>query len=191
MDQKAALIGGVLVALGVAGGGYAYWRFRQGQAAIQSVGSLGVVVTPLPLPLSASLATVKVNWTNPTGAEATYGVQGAWLEELQGQNGVIAGHLLVSQTLAQQAHSNPSAAAGIVTNPADRIQVATAVPGSPVSASLYGYVQPGALVGPVGLVLWIVAHPPSGKLLSADPVGANVSQTSAVGRHISEPLAVV
>ncbi len=186
MKQSAALWGGVLIAAGVAGGGYAYWRYRQGQASAASVGGLTVTVTPNPLANSQQLATAVFSWTNGTSAQQTYTVQAAWLEELSGGNGVIAGHLFNSSANASASLSNQS----LVTSPAARLTTATAAAGGAASATLYGEIDPSLIVGPIGVVAWVVPGAGTSVLLASDPVGMQALQTTATGRRISTPLAV-
>lgn len=191
MDRNAALIGGVLLAVGIGGGGYLLYRYKQQTSTTGLVSASQVAVTPLPLPAARTLATVTVSWQNPTGAAAAYGVQAAWLEQASTTppSGVVSGHLFTSAALAQQAIANPNGAGVLVTTAADRVAQTNVAAGASGSVALFGYFDPSVAVGPFALVAWIVPNPTPGALLASDPVGMKVSQLPSAGRYISQLLA--
>lgn len=189
LKRGAALAGGTLIAIGVAGGGYAYWRYRQSKASAGLVAGASIAISDLPLPATDTLENVTVSFTNGGSQQQVFGVQAAWLEEFTGADGVIGGHLFTSAVLAQQADQDPSTAGALVTTPADRVATTSLAGGAAGSVTLYGFITPSALVGPFGLVVWIVPAPAAGTLLASDPVGMRASQTSSAGRSVSQTLA--
>lgn len=188
MNQTAAIVGGILVVGGIAGGAYAYSSYKRGAQTAGSVSSVQVTLSPQPLPAATTLATVTLGWTNPTSAAVIYGAQAAWLEEVKGSNGVIAGHLFNSQGLAQQALAQPSTAGLLVTNPLYRVATVTVPAGAAGSVNLYGMFNPVTAVGPFALAVWLVPNPPTSALLATDPTGVAVSRTTGTGRFISQVL---
>ncbi len=189
MNRTTALLGGSLIAVGLAGGTYAYYEYKRTTQMAGSVSAVQVAVTPLPLPAATTLASATFTWQNPTSAPVTYGVQAAWLEEVSGSNGVIAGHLFVSAALAQQALAQPNEAGALVTNPAYRVATVNVPAGGSQPVTLYGMFDPTTAVGPFALAAWIVPNPSTGALLARDPTGLSVANTSGAGRFVSELLA--
>lgn len=184
-------LGAVVVAAGLGGGAYGISQVLRRQALAKRVSGLSVAVSPSSLNASgAQPVTVQVTWTNTTAGALTYGVQGVIVDEASGA-GLVAGHLFSSQAVASQAHSaSAAAAAQLVTSPADRVAGATAGAGASGSATLYGYIDPSALVGNIAVLVWVQPNPPSGALLVSDPAGkAPPSAPAAQGFEQAEGVA--
>lgn len=172
--------------------GWAIYRTRAQQIAQTAVGNVGVQLSQTPQPDGSILLVATVEFTNLLQVAVTFGVQGAVLEELSGDGGVIAGHLFTSEAVAEQADAyyyagNQSAVAAIVHDPEDRVQVLQVQPGATGSVTFYAFLHPTEIApGPTGLIVWIVPNPPHGKLLASDPTGASTATITAPGGHIVE-----
>jgi len=177
--QKIAL-GSTLAAAGVGGAVYFGYQYLHGKQIGNAVTNLSATIAPAVLqPSGPQQVTVTVNWQNASNRKWTYGVQGAVLEQATTNGGIVAGHLFNSQSTASQAEGafiagDISAVQQMIASPADRVVFTTANPNSTASATLYGYIDPSEIVGPIEIVVWIEPGARAGELVTQDPVGTPV-----------------
>lgn len=170
-----ALIVGV--GLAVIGGGAVAYVLTQAKTGAVTPTQAGVRYSPkMPLaPVNQTIAAT-ISFTNPSKSAVTFGVQGLVIEG--SPYNVVGGHFWTSVSIARQAVTsyfagNLQQAAQMATVAANRVYATTVQPGQTGIATLYDILTPAA---GQRFVFLIMASPPAGKLIFADPTGTAVAQ---------------
>lgn len=179
-DTGRVVAGGVLIAAGLGGAGYALYRILEANKSAGHVGT-GIQVSFSPGELSATgtqqTLAMTLAWQNPGDAE-TYAVQACILAG----NGAVAGHFYVSAADAAKAESDytavsPAAAAQDAADPAMRVASASAAADGTGTVTLNAQVTPSEIQLPLRAVFWILPGGDTGSLVANDPTGSAPSAT--------------
>lgn len=160
-----ATIGGLAaVGVGLGTAGYLLSGYARAKNLSVSVQGLTLSLSPSELsPSGSQLLTATASWTNGTTGQVPYAVQAAVIEEASGgggtMGGIVSGHLFRSAAVAGQAigvftSQGATAAAAFSADAANRLVIVRANPGA-ATAQLFGYVDPGAVVPPLAVVVWV------------------------------------